>query len=51
MSKPEETDGGTALALFIDLSAYFDPKLTQHDKQIVLSKIKSRLASASRSRT
>ncbi len=36
-------DDGTALALYIELAAYLDPKLTEHDKRIVLDKIKNRL--------
>ena len=44
---PEPADDGTALALFIEISAYLDPKLTEHDKVIVLKKIKSRTKSLS----
>ena len=39
-------DDGTALALYIELGAYFDPKLTEHDRSIVLSKIRSRTSSS-----
>ena len=35
-------DDGIALALYMELAAYFDPKLTEHDKRIVLDKIKYR---------
>jgi hypothetical protein len=42
MSEETKTDDGTALALYFELSAYFDPKLTEHDKRIVLDKIKYR---------
>lgn len=43
-----EHDDGTALALYIELAAYFDPKLMEHDKRIVLDKIKQRVSRPSR---
>jgi hypothetical protein len=36
-------DDGTALALFIELGAWLDPKLTEDDKRIVLDIIKRRV--------
>jgi hypothetical protein len=39
-----EVDEGTPLALFVELGAYFDPKLSEEDKRIVLKKIRERLS-------
>jgi hypothetical protein len=46
MSTWQTMDDGTALALFIELGAWLDPKLTEDDKRIVLDTIKRRLLSA-----
>lgn len=45
-SMGKHEDAGVPLALYIELSSYFDPKLTEHDKSIILSKIRSRTSVA-----
>jgi hypothetical protein len=43
MNETAREDGGTALALYIELGAWLDPKLTEDDKRIVLDIIKRRV--------